>query len=125
ALLAAFAALALVLTVVGVYGVISYSVSQRAQEFGIRIAVGARPWHVLSLILSQSLRTTATGVAAGILASLALTRAMGSLLFRVSPNDPVTLVSVTLLMVFLSAVASLLPARRATKVDPMEVLRNS
>jgi ABC-type antimicrobial peptide transport system permease subunit len=124
ALLAAFAMLALVLTVVGVYGVISYSVSQRAQEFGIRIAVGARPWHVLSLILSQSLRTTALGVLAGIVASLALTRAMRSLLFHISPHDPLTLALVTLLLVFLSALASWLPARRATKVDPMEALRN-
>src|SRR6185369_15378075 len=124
ALLAAFAALALVLTVVGVYGVISYSVSQRSQEFGIRIAVGARPWHVLSLILSQSLCTTVIGVVAGIVASLALTRAMRSLLFHISPTDPITLVSVSLLILCLSAVASFLPARRATKVDPMEALRN-
>jgi putative ABC transport system permease protein len=122
-LLGIFAGLGLILASVGVYGILSYSVAQRTPEIGIRIALGATRADVLSLIVGQGFRLALVGVAVGAMAAVALTRLMSSLLFEVSPADPTTLVSVALLLGAVAFVASYLPARRATKVDPIEALR--
>jgi ABC-type antimicrobial peptide transport system permease subunit len=118
-----FAASALLLAVAGIYGVMAYSVSRRTHEFGIRIALGAGPKDVLGLVLGQGLLTTAVGVVVGMGGSFVLTRTMQSLLFGVTPTDPVTFAGVALLLTFVAMLASYIPARRATKVDPMVALR--
>jgi len=122
-LLATFACIALLLAAVGVYGVLSYSVVQRTQEIGIRVALGATSSDVLRMILSEGLVLLAIGVAAGMGAALLLTRLLKSLLFEVQPADPPTLVSVTALLIVVALVAILIPARRAFRVDPMVALR--
>ena len=122
-LLGSFAALALALAIIGVYGVISYSVSQRTQEFGIRMAIGAQRRHVLSMIVRQSLRIAGVGVALGLMASFVLTRTIRSLLFEVSTTDPLTFASIAVVILVLAVGASLVPAYRATRVDPMVALR--
>jgi putative ABC transport system permease protein len=122
-LLAIAGGMALVLSAVGIYGVISYTVNQRRAEIGVRMALGARASQVGRMVVGQSLRVAAVGIVVGLAGALATTRVMQSLLFGVSPTDPVTLVGVTVLLVTLGAVASYAPARRATKVDPVEVLR--
>ncbi|MGA3203595.1 MAG: ADOP family duplicated permease, partial [Bryobacteraceae bacterium] len=116
-------AMALLLGVVGIYGVISYSVSQRTREIGIRMALGARKDELTRMFVGQGLRLAAIGVACGLLAAVGLTRLMKSLLFEVNPVDPLTFVSVALGLVLAAALASYLPALRATTVDPMEALR--
>ena len=118
-----FAVLALVLAVSGIYGVISYSVSQRTQEIGIRMALGARGADVLRLVLGQFMRLTAVGVALGLVGAYALTRLMTSLLFGVTPTDITTFVLVPLALSLVALVACLIPARRATRVDPLVALR--
>ncbi len=123
ALLAMFGALALALASVGIYGVISYAVSLRTREFGIRMALGARKRDVLGMILRQSLTLTATGLVVGFAASLALTRLLASLLFEVSPTDRATSAAVTALLAAVAIAASYIPARRATTVDPTVALR--
>jgi putative ABC transport system permease protein len=122
-LLGGFAVLGLLLASVGVYGILSYSVAQRTPEIGIRVALGAEEWDVLSLVVRQGLRLALLGVGAGAVAALALTRLMSSLLFETSPADPATFVGVAGLLGAVALVASYIPARRAAKVDPMVALR--
>jgi len=123
-LLIAFAGVGLVLTLIGIYGVISYSVSQRTHEMGVRIALGARPQGVLRLVIKQAAKLAVIGSACGLLGSLALTRLLGSQLYGIKPSDPVTLVCAALLMLAIALAASYIPARRATRVDPMIALRH-
>jgi putative ABC transport system permease protein len=122
-LIGLFATLALVLAVVGVYGVTAYSVSQRTHEIGVRMALGAQKGHVLKLVLRQGLLLTGAGVIPGILGALALTRVMRGLLFGISPTDPATFAAVVSLLFGVTAAACYVPARRATKVDPISALR--
>jgi putative ABC transport system permease protein len=122
-LLALAGAMALVLCVVGIYGVISYVVGQRRAEIGIRVALGAQASQVSAMVVGQAVRLAAVGVVVGLVAAVAGTRVMRSLLFEVSPTDPVTLGSVAILLVALAALAAAVPARRAAKVDPTEALR--
>jgi putative ABC transport system permease protein len=122
-LLGVFAGLGLLLASVGVYGILSYSVAQRMPEFGIRLALGATRKDVLALVLRQGCRLAILGVAVGGLAALALTRLMSSLLFEISPSDPSTFGGVALVLGAVALVATYVPARRATKVDPMVALR--
>jgi putative ABC transport system permease protein len=118
-----FAGLALVLASVGIYGVIAYGVAQRTQEFGIRIALGARRRDVLRLVLGQGTRLTLLGIGLGIIASLLVTRLLATFLYDVSPTDPFTFGAVALLLALVALVACYIPARRATRVDPMVALR--
>ena len=122
--LTVFSSLALGLALVGIYGVLSYAVSQRTHELGIRIALGAPEREILSSILKYGLSLTLIGVGLGLAASFALTRVMSTLLFGVSPTDPVTFVGATLLLILVSLVGCYIPARRATKVDPLVALRH-
>jgi putative ABC transport system permease protein len=119
-----FAAVALAIATVGIYGVISYAVSRRTREIGIRMALGAEPRDVLRMVVGQGIRFTLIGVALGVAAALGLTRVIQSLLFNVSATDPATFVSITLLLVIVALIASYIPARRATKVDPLIALRS-
>ncbi|HEX6732046.1 MAG TPA: FtsX-like permease family protein, partial [Pyrinomonadaceae bacterium] len=122
-LIGLLAFVALVLSAVGVYGVISISVSERTQEMGIRMALGARKGHVLALVLGQSARIAVFGIVVGLLGAFALTRLLSTLLFEVSPTDPITFASVAVLLGVVAFVACYIPARRATKVDPLVALR--
>jgi len=122
-LIGAFAAIALTLSVVGIYGVTAYSVAQRTREIGIRIALGAQRGELLGLLLRQGMLLVVCGVIAGVIASLALTRFLASMLFDVQPIDLLTFGGVVLLLVAVSAVACFLPARRAMRVDPIIALR--
>ena len=119
----AFAGLALVLAVVGLYGVLSYTVAQRTQEIGIRVAMGAQRGDVLRLTVGQGVRIAALGAGIGAVAALVGGRVLSSLLYGVSPRDPLVLFGAAAILLVVAAVASYLPARRATKVDPMVALR--
>jgi putative ABC transport system permease protein len=109
---------------IGIYGVMSYAVTQRRQELGIRMALGAHSGNILSLVLKRGMKLTLIGLALGLIGAVASTRLLRDMLFGIKPFDPLTFAAMTLLLVCISLVACFLPARRATKVDPMNVLRN-
>ena len=122
-LVGVFAATALVLAAVGIYGVVAFSVTRRTQEIGIRMSLGAQRGNILSLVLGEGARMAAFGVVIGIGASLAVTRLMSSLLFGVSATDPLTFAGVAILLSGVALLASYIPARRAMHVDPLVALR--
>jgi putative ABC transport system permease protein len=123
AMVTTFAILALALAGIGIYGVISYSVSKRAHEIGIRMALGARRGTVLGLVMKQGLRLALIGTALGLVGALVLTRFLSSFLYGVKPTDPLTFIAVSALLTAVALSATYLPARRATKADPMVALR--
>jgi predicted permease len=118
-----FAAAALLLASLGIYGVVSYSVAQRTNEMGIRMALGAQPGNIRRMVMRQSLVPVCAGMVAGVMASVALGRVMGSLLFGISAWDPATISGVVTLLIAVAAIATLPPVRRATRVDPASALR--
>ena len=123
ALFAIFGVLGMALASVGIYGVMAYSVTQRANEIGLRMALGARPWDVLRLVVGQGMRVTALGIAIGLVCGLAITRWLGNLLFGVAPNDPLTFAAAAALIGAVSLVAAWLPAQKAARIDPVSALR--
>ncbi len=120
----AFAGVALLLSALGIYGVVAYSVAQRTQEIGIRMALGAQPRAILALIFSQTGRMVGAGVVLGLVASFVATRYLGSLLFEIGAHDPVAFAAVPLFLALVALLACWLPARRATKVNPIIALRS-
>ncbi|MEK6286650.1 MAG: ABC transporter permease [Acidobacteriota bacterium] len=123
-LLGVFATLALALAAVGVYGVMSFAVAQRTHEMGIRMALGAQPRDILRLVLGEGMALAVIGVAAGLLGSFAVTRAISGMLYQVSATDPITFIVISLLLTGVALAASFIPARRAMRVDPMVALRH-
>ena len=123
-LLGAFAAVALILACVGIYGVMSYAVAQRSHELGLRMALGAQPTQLLKMVFGKGMLLTTVAVGFGLVVAFGVTRAMTSLLFGVSAADPVTFIGVALLLTGVAMAACWLPARRATRVDPIVALRS-
>ena len=119
-----FGALAVVIAALGLYGVTSYTVNRRVTEIGIRRALGAQRGHVLRLVLGHSVTLTAVGIALGLAGAAAVTRALGALLFGLTPLDSTTFTAVAVLFAVVATLAALLPAHRATRVDPLVALRN-
>ena len=118
-----FSVTALALACLGLYGILSFTVAQRTREIGVRVALGAQRLDVFSLVVGKGLKLAVIGSAIGLLGALAVTRLVSRLLYGVSPIDPVTFVSMSLLLVAVAMLASWIPARRAAKVDPIEALR--
>jgi len=123
ALLGLFGALAMILASIGIYGVLAYSVAQRTSEIGLRMALGAQPRQVLSLVLRQGMLLALIGAAVGIVVALPVARMAAGLLYGVSATDPLTYVGITLLLMGVALLACYLPARRATRIDPLVALR--
>ena len=122
-LLGLFAGLALIVAMIGVYGLLQYNTAQQTHDIGVRMALGAEQKHVLTAVLNQGLRLALVGVAAGAIGALALTRVLSGLLYGVTATDPATLAFVSVALAVTALLASYLPARRAARIDPMEALR--
>jgi predicted permease len=122
-MVAGFAVVALLLAVVGLYGVMAYSVAQRTAEIGIRQAVGAQRTDIFRMVLHQGLRLSVAGIVIGVIAALAMTRLLAAMLFHLSATDPLTFAGISMLFLMVAMVASIIPAWRATRVDPLEALR--
>jgi putative ABC transport system permease protein len=123
-LLGIFASVAVMLAVIGIYGVMAYAVAQRAREIGIRMALGAQRSEVLTLVLRQGLALTAAGIVVGLAGAAAVTRYLARMLFGLTPLDPTTFIAASLMFGVVATLASYVPARRATKVDPLIALRS-
>jgi ABC-type antimicrobial peptide transport system permease subunit len=123
ATLGVFGLLALALAVIGIYGVMSYSIAQRTREIGIRVALGAERRVVLSMVVGQGMRLAATGMTIGLAGALAVTRFASAFLYGISPTDPVTFIAIALLLSAAALLACYVPARRASRVDPIRALR--
>jgi predicted permease len=123
-LTAGFGVLALVLACIGIYGIMAYNVARRTNEIGVRMALGARAWQVLFMVLRESSWLAILGITAGLVTAIALTRFVGSMLYDLKPSDPTTLIAATLILLAIAIAAAYGPARRASRIDPTEALRH-